>query len=434
MKKTLSRSCKTALIIGAGIAGASAANNLNRFGVDVHLVEKEPVIGGHAADMGCKAADVCLRCNVCVAADMFASVLRSPKIRIRTRCRLVELKPGLNGFRYRAVLDQAPNFIRRELCIGCGECVAVCPAKCLRLAHPAFDGAIPSMEVEACLRTSGKPCVKCAKACPVHAIDLKEKRSCPEVDADVVIVATGHEPFDPSVIASYGYGALPDVITGVDAERQLAQTGRITRPSDGQPPKRVAFIQCVGSRTEEIHRQPEDTDYCSAVCCAYALRLARKIQHAVRDTAVSVFYMDIQNFGKGFQQFYHACADKMNFIRSRPYGIKAGPDGAVRIKYAPETGGGEGGPGVTEQDFDLVVLGVGIRPCKDSRALADLLGIAVDARGFFGLKTASAMPDLQKEGILVIGTVEAPRDIAGCMAQAEAVSSVVLEPTFKNSC
>jgi len=350
------------LVIGGGVAGATAAERLGRAGIGVDLVEKQPDIGGHAADMGCKATDTCLRCNVCVADEIFRSARNATNVRLHTSALLQELQPGSNGKRFRAILSQS----------GTGK-----------------SGSVA-------------------------------------VDADAVVVAAGYEPFDPVENSSYRYGGIPNVITGIEAERQLGEQSRITRPSDGEIPGRVAFIQCVGSRTEEACRRPEDTDYCSAVCCSYALRMGQRIKHQAPESDVTVFYMDIQNFGKGFDEFYSQCKDTMRFVRSRPYELHVGKDGAVVVKYTPESAEDEDGKSVCEEEFDLVVLSVGIRPPADAWGLSDLLGVPLDECGFFGLKNASAFPDLQKEGIYVVGACESPKDIAGSIAQAEAVSTAIL--------
>jgi len=354
----------TVLIVGGGIAGATAADRLSRAGVNVHLLEREKDIGGHAGGMGCKATDTCLRCNVCVADEIFRSVRTASGVQLHTSVTLEQLEPGQGGWRFRAVLK--PNNARGS------------------------------------------------------------KNRPGAVNADAVIIATGFEPYDPKENSSYHYGRLPNVITGIEAERQLAEQRGLTRPSDGLRPRRIAFVQCVGSRTEEAFRRPEDTDYCSAVCCSYALRIGQRIVHEASDSDVTVFYMDIQNFGKGFHEFYGRCRDKMRFIRSRPYELLAGENDSVRVKYTPEAGGKSDARSVCEETFDLVVLSIGMRPPADAGELAGKLGIALDRHGFFGLKGACALPRLQKEGIYVAGAGESPKDIAACIAQAEAVGSRIL--------
>ncbi len=364
MTKRRSIPKKRVLIIGAGIAGAAVATRLGRAGVAVDLLEKEPRIGGHIRDLGCKAGDVCVRCNVCVAQEIIRTVAFIPTVSLYTETELMNLNAGNNGKRFRAVLGR--------------------------------------------VGTGGE----------------NEKQSV--LDVDAVIIATGYDPFNPIENSSYSYGGIPNVITGIEAEQQLAAHHELRRVSDGERPQRVAFIQCVGSRTEEIFRRPEDTDYCSTVCCAYALRMARQLKYQADDTAVTIFYMDIQYFGKGFSAFYETCKQTMRFIRSRPYEIKAGNNGAVRVTYALEEKK-EGGEGcVYEDEFDLVILSVGIRPRADAESVANICSVAMDTQGFFGIKGGTALPSLEHAGVYTVGASESPKDIAGCIAQADAVSTQVL--------
>ena len=150
--------------------------------------------------------------------------------------------------------------------------------------------------------------------------------------------------------------------------------------------------------------------------------MAQLMKYHSEDAKVTIFYMDIQNFGKGFNDFYSKCKDNMTFIRSRPYEVKPGPNGMVRVKFAPQ--GGDSA--VCEEEFDLVVLAVGIRPGPDAEKLAEKLLVAVDEQGFFGLKGAGALPAMQREGIFVAGACEGPKDIESCMRQAEAVSAAII--------
>ncbi|HJO93502.1 MAG TPA: FAD-dependent oxidoreductase [Victivallales bacterium] len=246
------------------------------------------------------------------------------------------------------------------------------------------------------------------------------------IDIDSIIVATGHQPYNPKENSSYGYGNIPNIITGAEAEKQLSENYMITRTTDGKQPKRIAFIQCVGSRTEEIYRRPEDTNYCSTVCCTYALRMANKIKYLDEESEITIFYMDIQKFGRGFDKFFKDSKKNINFIRSRPYEINQGPNNSVSVKYTPTDYGNENSKAVCEEDFDLLILSVGIRPDEFGNKLADKFGIAIDEYGFFGLKGAAGITETQRENIYVAGTCESPKDITGSMAQAEAVCSKIL--------
>lgn len=416
---------KSVLVIGAGITGVTMAKHLSQAGMIVHLIEKEASIGGRVAEMGCKATDICLRCNVCRANELLRNVANSDNIHIHTKTELVTLDDGASR-RYRVKLKHEPTFIDRDKCIGCQACVQTCPEKCIDKPKVAGSIAVPVIDYLLCRRSSGKKCSVCEQICPVGAINMGQKESESQIDIDSVIIATGYEPYNPAENASYGYGGAENIITGIEAERQLATQHKITRPSDGLQPKRIAFIQCVGSRSEEVNRRPEDTDYCSAVCCAYALRMARLVKYQNKDAEITIFYMDIQNFGKGFNEFYNECKDNMTFIRSRPYEVKRGRDGTVCVKFSSQSLSPEANSQVCEQEFDLVVLAVGIRPNPNTTRLAEKLLIPVDEYGFFGFKGASSLPALQREQIFVAGACESPKDIQSCMAQAEAVSAVVL--------
>jgi len=375
---------KSVLVIGGGIAGATVSLRLGQAGIPVHLIEKTGEIGGHAKEMGCKATNICMRCNVCVANEILRSVGSSPSIHLYTSTELLDIHESGNGSRYSAVLSHTDS-----------------PEK------SSFGGKA--------LITPFRPCLPVKSQTSGQTI----------IDVDSVIIATGYEPYNPLENSSYGYGRVTNVITGIEAERQLAEKNRIVRTSDGERPERIAFIQCVGSRTEEIYRHPECTDYCSTVCCSYALRMARMMKYQAKESQITLFYMDIQNFGKGFNSFYKECKKEMRFICSRPYEVVNGGNGSVRVRYTPEKRE-TGDAGVCKEEFDLVVLSVGIRPPADAWNLADMLGVALDEQGFFGLKGVTGLPDLQREGVYVIGASESPKDIAGSIAQAEAVSALVL--------
>jgi heterodisulfide reductase subunit A len=411
----------SALVLGAGAAGAAAALGLHRAGLTVHLAEADAMIGGRAADMGCKAGAACVRCNVCVAVDRLKAVWQDRGIRLYRRARLAALAPGREGSRFTATLRQEPSWVSRDACVACGACLSVCPVQALAVRRPAVSGGVPVLDPARCIRSRGEACTLCQDACPVKAIDLAETARDASVSVDAVVVATGFEPFDATVNAAWGYGTVPNVISGWDAERQLAETRRLTRPSDGQPPKRLAFLQCIGSRSDEIHRSPFESGYCSTVCCAYALRMARRVKHARPETAVTVFYMDLQAVGKDADAFARETRKELTLVRARPYEIRPASGGGVSVMYEDQTALKN-----AAAEFDLAVLSVGMRPGPGNERLAELLGVPLDEYGFFGHKGVRGLTETWKPGIFVAGAAESPMDLAGAMASAEAVCAAIV--------
>jgi heterodisulfide reductase subunit A len=240
--------------------------------------------------------------------------------------------------------------------------------------------------------------------------------------ADAVIMTTGFEPFDPAIDLAWQYGRLPNVLTGLDLETQhTAGRAPLTRPSDGQPPQSVAFIQCVGSRNNNPHRRPNQTNYCSAVCCAYALRFARLARHLANDTRLSVFNMDIQRFGCDFDRFLADCRQTIEFIKARPYRLTGEDNDTVRIVYEDQSN-----TRTTSRPFDLVVLSVGIQPGRDNRELSIRSGAGLDDCGFFRTLPGGLPGQTNRPGIYVAGTARGPMDLAAAIADGQATAATVL--------
>jgi len=223
--------------------------------------------------------------------------------------------------------------------------------------------------------------------------------------AQALLVATGFNPFRAEDKPQYRYGILPDVVTGLDLERQIKETGIILKPSDQTPPKSIAFIQCVGSRDLHLGHP-----FCSQVCCGYALRMAKLIKYKNPETEITVFYMDIQTFGKDFPLFMDEARHQIRLVRAIPGEIQRGEEGKLLLSFQKEEGTAS-----EKQAFDLAVLSIGLMPNPDNIALSRMLGISLTPDGFLsGRQEQAPLP----QGIFLAGTVQGPKSIARTMSQS----------------
>ena len=409
-------STKQALIIGGGIAGVSAALQLSSASLQIHLIERSDRLGGHALNLGCKATDTCQKCNVCLALEKFRQVLQNPNVHIHLTSQLDAITDSSNAHGHRATILQKPQLITSSKCIACGLCASVCPVKCINPAAPALGFTHYTIERSRCLAQLGQDCSACQDICPNAAIDLAAEPQTHQLDVDAVLLTTGYEPYDALGQGTYGYGTIPNVITGLDAEHQLQTSTTIVRPSDSRPPKKIAFIQCVGSRSQETAPLAFSSQYCSAVCCAYAMRIGRLLAQQSSESRITIFYMDLQKFGKDYETLYNDCRDKLRLIRSRPSRLEPAADGQVLLTYEDLSQ-----TQVQQEPFDLVVLSIGMRPPADARRLADLLNIDVDQHGFLNPQ-GSHRPD-----IFLAGSCSGPADIAQNLQQTSAVCAKMLD-------
>ncbi|MBU0514015.1 MAG: FAD-dependent oxidoreductase, partial [Proteobacteria bacterium] len=256
---------------------------------------------------------------------------------------------------------------------------------------------------EVCLWFRDHKSTLCRDVCPEEAIRFDLEPETIQVGADAIVLASGFTAYDPATKPRFGYGQLPNVITGLDLESQLRRDGEPRRPSDGRVPESVAFIQCVGSRERERN------NYCSRVCCGYALRLGRALEHRF-GCAVTVFYMDIQSFGHAFDEFLAAAEEKLELIRQIPGDAWPGEDDRVMVQYVADPR-----QGPTQRPFDLLVLSVGLAPNQDNAGLAEMLGLALDDHGFIA---EPEPPGNGRSPVFVAGAVTRPQDVSEVVAHA----------------
>jgi len=419
------------MVIGGGISGIQCALDLATAGYRVYLVEKAPTIGGKMAqlDKTFPTND----CSMCIESPKFIECDRHPNIEILTYTELEHVEGEAGDFT--VTLTKKPRYVIEERCTGCTTCVEYCPVQVPdpfnqelsdnKAIHIYFSQAVPLVPYidERCLFLQDGKCSICTGVCKNDAIDLHQKPEKLRVNVGAIVVAPGYAPFDPRPRGDYGYGKMQNVVTSLDFERLLCATGphegEILRPSDRKHPHNIAWIHCVGSRQVT----PGGRSYCSSVCCTYIQKQVILAKDHDADCRATIFHNDIRSYGKDFERFYQRTErlPGVRFVRSYvSVGREIPETKNVTIRYATDD------EGVKEEEFDLVVLGVGLTPPADARRLADQLGIELDAHGF--CKTSPSSPiETTRPGVFISGAFQGPMDIpesvmtasgAGAMAGA----------------
>jgi heterodisulfide reductase subunit A len=403
-RKPLNLDRKQVAVIGAGVTGLTAADALAGWGVRVSLFEKTPFLGGHAIQLNCKATDACVKCGACVADDKLRRAARHPHVQIHTGTQ-VEAITG--GRPYRIDYRTHPPLVNADRCDGCGICFDKCPVSgaIFQNRNPRV-GPHVAIRRDLCRYFDDGACTLCKDACPQGAIVLSSEAQSGTMQADAVVAATGFTPYDPSE-KPYGYGRFPDVITSLDAERWLHEHTVMKRPSDGRPARRIAFIQCVGSRDARLGHP-----WCSKICCGSSLRMARLIQSRQKEVQITCFYIDVQSFGRDFQSVYRRVRENITMIRAIPGDIVRTDTGELEVIYFdPQNDAAK------EALFDVVVLSVGLIPSADNGPLARILGWTLDESGFLPRHGSDRHPS--PEGIFTAGAAVGPMTIAESVASAE---------------
>ena len=399
---------KQALVIGAGIAGLTAAQELAQMGVHVLLIERKPFIGGHAASFTCKATDKCAKCNYCLVQDRLKQTSSDSafEVKLRTEVETIERNGRMFQFSFRS----GPRIIDSEKCTDCGLCYEKCPEGAIITAPSPHIHPFYAIDPLKCTNLQEKEKRSCQSVCPEGAINFDEKEEIGSRQVDGVLLATGYEPFDPGEINRFNFQQFENMVTEMDLEKLLRLKGDIYRPSDNAPPKSMAFIQCVGSRDPHLNH-----DYCSRVCCGYALRMALRIIHVHPQIQITLFYMDIQNFGKDFERYYKEARNSIRLIRGLPGDFYPGDNGTISLSFYDE----ETRRTITE-DFDMVVLSVGITPSASHGFFKDMLGLSLNMDGFL-----TAPKQAQNEGIFVAGSAEGPMNISESITHGKRAALVM---------
>lgn len=395
---------KRVLIIGGGVAGLTAAEELSRFQVGVDLVEKDFFPGGKAIRFACKATESCVKCGACMAEEKLKNAVSNQGVTLHRGATVKEI---VKGDRFTVTLQKKPEFIDRNKCIGCGTCYEKCPEGAVLRGHSASHSPLFAICPETCASAGKEACGMCADVCPEGAIDPEQKGGTVTIEADAVMLAAGFTPFDPTD-KPHGYGHFGNVITNLELEQMLRENSVAKRPTDGGAPKRIAFFQCVGSRDAQLNHL-----WCSKVCCPSALRMARVIQMREPDTEVTFFYIDVQTFGKNFDTCYREAKEKIRMIRAIPADVVGAEDHGLSVTYFdPEAAES------VDETFDMVVLSIGLTPSEDVKKMAELLSLTLSPTGF--AEDAEENASAGENGVFASGTACGPMPIAETVASAEA--------------
>jgi len=413
------------LVLGGGVAGLQAAVDAAEAGYYVYLVESSPSIGGVMSqlDKTFPTND----CSMCILSPKLVETGRHLNIEVLTNAELASLEGEAGNFT--ATVLEKPRYIDAEACTGCGQCAQHCPALAIDVFNQGlkrrkataieYPQAVPlafSINKDACIG-----CGLCENICPPQAIRYEETPRERKLEVGAVIACPGFTAFDAKLKSEYGYGRLDNVVTSLEFERILSASGpyqgHVLRPLDGKVPRRVAWIQCVGSRDQHCGNK-----YCSAVCCMYAIKeavIAKEHEPRVEPT---IFYMDMRAYGKDFEKYYVRAEKEtgVRFVPCRPASLQQAPNGNVLVNYENEAGE------PVSEEFELVVLSVGLEHPKDSTKLAEVLQLELDEYGF-----ARTLPDnpvaTTRPGIFVAGAFSGPKDIPETVTGGSAAASGALE-------
>jgi len=402
---------KEVLVIGGGPAGLTAAKTLADSGAGVVLVERKESLGGMARELTCKGLVECRNCGVCFAIDRASDILREPNAEVLLLSEIASAQKSEHG--YSIKIKTSPRYVTDD-CIGCGKCVAACPVDGKAIFPPTGSGQprVYWIDRAKCLHFKKAKCEKCAAVCPTKAVDYEDRARNITRNVGAIVYATGIDPVDACEISRLGCGTLKDVISSVDAEKTLNEKGRILRPSDGRTPKRIAVMQCVGSRSVK-----KGVEYCSKFCCKYATKIAQLLLDIDPEVSLDFYFMDLRTLYEPQDEFKLWAKSKktVKMIRSMPAVVSPGKDGKLLVRSAGETD-----LDTTETEYDLVILSVGMKPLGAETELAKSLGISADKMGF-----ATGLEALEGNGVFVCGAVTEPMDIEETAVRAVAAVSKI---------
>jgi len=345
---------------------------------------------------------------------------RHPNIKILSYAEVQRVGGYIGNFKVKVL--QKPRYVLEDRCNGCGLCVPVCPIevpnefeegiaprKAIYIPQPQSVPLVYTIDIDNCIK-----CYKCVDACgKLEAIDFSMEPKEIDLEVGTIIVATGFDVFDPAPIEEYGYGEYDNVLTAIELERLHNSSGptvgKLIRPSDGQVPRSVAFIQCVGSRDSRYH------EYCSGFCCMYTIKNALVLKGLYPDMELTIFYIDIRTQAKSYEEFYQRARNEgIHFIQGRPAQITEDPTTKNLIIEAEDRNLGE----VIELETEMVVLSTAAIPRQGADLLGRVLTIPNDPSGFYMEYHPKLRPiDSPTEGVFLAGAAQGPKDIPASVSQ-----------------
>ena len=412
-----------ALVIGGGIGGMESALKLGDMGHKVLLVEKDSSVGGKMILLS--KVFPTLDCSACITTPKVSEISRHPGIKILTGSEVKKVvRMSQNNFKVMVI--KHPRYVIEEDCTGCQLCEQACPVvvsdeyqldlvgrKAAFIPFSIASPRVAAIDIENCTL-----CGACEKVCPTKCIDFTQEEVEYNLKVRTVIVATGFRLFDPLKMPRYGYGQFKNVITSMQMERQLAPTrpfNTVLRPGDGKVPDRLAYVLCTGSRDATI-----GNPICSQICCMYSIKQAQLIMGALPMADVTIYYINIRSFGKGFEEFYEQAKGMgVNFVKGKIGKISEKENGNLVLRYEDINENK-----VKETEHDMVILSVGVLSNPDNSSLFPEEVLELDRFSFVNQNDAFASPAKTNiRGVFVAGTASGPMDIPDSILSAGAASS-----------
>ncbi len=414
------------LVVGAGITGMQASLDLAEKGYKVIVVEREPSIGGHVFRLS--KVFPTLDCASCISTSKMSSVSHNPNIRLMTYSEVEKIEKDSDG-RFDVRVLEKPRYVNASLCTGCRLCEAACPVIVpdaydenlvgRKASYIPFQTAVPKValvDIDNCIY-----CGACEIACPTDppAIDFRQAPRIHNIKAGSVIMATGYRLFDAHLKKDYHFGEYPNVLTSMQMDRLLAPTRpyhAILRPSDGKEPSNIAYVLCTGSRDKTV-----GNPNCSQVCCMYSMKQGQLFMGAIPVGDVTVYYIDIRAYGKGYEEFYRQSMEMgIRFVKGKVAKIDQKENGNLTVWFEDIENGGR----LTSAEHDMVILAVGLLPNPDSIDAFVGAKPAVDDVGWIEAKDENSSPVVTGvDGVYAGGCAVGPKDIMDSITEAGAAAS-----------